>query len=490
MDATAPAEASTALTHKEARLIVFGVLMPTFLGSLDTTVLAGALPTIGRELGEVHNLPWLITAYLVASTAAVPLYGKLADIHGRQFALRLSLFAYLAGSLICALAPNMLVLILGRALHGLGGGGLTSLGMIVLGDVAAPKERGRYYAYFSVVYTTAGACGPALGGFIADYLHWTVIFWINIPLGLIAVALTFTALRRLPRHERPHRLDIIGAVLVVLASVSFMLAVNQGGVRFAWTSPPILTLLAAAAVLGALFVWRLHAAAEPLIPIAILADRDAAIVIATNALGWGSIIGLNIFLPTYLQSVMGMSPTDAGVGLMVLMVALNIGAGTSGQIMGRVRHYKTVPIIGMIVAVGAVATLAWRANRVTVLEFEILMALFGLGFGPLPPLCTVVMQNSVAIHQFGTAVGTMNFVRNLFATILVAVFGAIVLSGGAALVPGAIGSGGSAGTDASEAALAFSRVFLAATASLVLAFVGLLLMAEKPLQTNIPGGSR
>ena len=482
MDATAAsAEASTPLTHKETRLIVFGVLMPTFLGSLDTTVLAGALPTIGREIGEVHNLPWLITAYLVASTAAVPLYGKLADIHGRQFALRLSLFAYLAGSLICALAPDMLVLILGRVVHGLGGGGLTSLGMIVLGDVAAPKERGRYYAYFSVVYTTAGACGPALGGFIADYLHWTVIFWINIPLGLIALALTFTALRRLPRHERPHRLDIVGAVLIVLASVSFMLAINQGGVRFAWTSPPILTLLAAAAVLGTLFVWRLRTAAEPLIPIAILANRDAAVVIAANAFGWGAIIGLNIFLPTYLQSTMAMSPTDAGLSLMVLMVALNIGAGTSGQLFGRMKRYKIVPIAGMIVAIAAVATLAWRAGRITTLEFEILIALFGLGFGPLPPLCTVVMQNSVAVHQFGTAIGTMNFVRNLFATILVAVFGAIVLSGGAAVVPGA--------ANAAEAAAAFSRVFLAAAASLAVAFVALLLMAEKPLQTNVRQGS-
>jgi EmrB/QacA subfamily drug resistance transporter len=482
MDATAvPAPVRTALTHKETRLIVAGMLMPTFLGSLDATVLAGALPTIGREIGEVHNLPWLITAYLVASTAAVPLYGKFADIHGRPFALRLSLIAYLAGSLICALAPNMMVLILGRIVHGLGGSGLTSLGMIVLGDVAAPKERGRDYAYFSVVYTTAGACGPALGGFIADHLHWTVIFWINIPLGLTALALSFVALRRLPRHERPHRLDIVGAVLVVLASVSFMLAINQGGVRFAWTSPPILTALASSAILGVLFVWRLRTAAEPLIPIAILGNREVATIIGTNALGWGAVIGLNIFLPTYLQSVLAMSPTDAGLSLMVLMVGLNIGAGTSGQLFARMTRYKTVPIIGLAIAVGAVAILAWRADTITPVQFMLLVAVFGLGFGPLPPLCTMAMQNSVAIHQFGTAIGTMNFVRNLFATILVAVFGAIIVSGGAA-VPG---TGGPAPA-ASEAALAFSRVFLAATASLALAFVGLVLMAEKPLQTNVP----
>ena len=162
MDAqTDPALASTVLTHRESRLIVFGVLLPTFLGSLDNTVLATALPTIGRDFGNVRDLPWLITAYLIAATAVIPLYGKLADIHGRMFALRLALFLYIGASLVCALAPNMPVLICGRVLHGFGGGGLTSLGMIVLGDVAAPKERGRYYAYFSVVYTSAGACGPA-----------------------------------------------------------------------------------------------------------------------------------------------------------------------------------------------------------------------------------------------------------------------------------------------------------------------------------------
>ena len=216
MDAQVERREAEPLTHRETLLIVFGVLLPTFMGSLDQTILASALPTIGRELGDVHSLPWLITAYLLASTATIPLYGKIADIHGRRFTLRIAILIYLAGSLVCALAPNMLVLIFGRVLHGLGGGGLSSMGMIVLGDLVSPKERGRYYTYFSLTYTTAGGCGPALGGFIADHLHWSVIFWINIPMGLAALAITSSLLRRLPRHERPHRLDIVGAVLIVL----------------------------------------------------------------------------------------------------------------------------------------------------------------------------------------------------------------------------------------------------------------------------------
>src|SRR6266850_7482504 len=256
MDARIEPGQVTSLSHKQARPIVFVMLLPVFMGSLDNTILASALPTIGREYGDVHNLPWLITIYLLASTAIVPLYGKVSDIYGRQFALRIAIALYMLGSLACALAPSMLALILGRALHGLGGGGLASTGAIVLGDVSAPKERGRYHAYFAVVYTTAGACGPALGGFLADHLHWSAIFWLNIPLALIALAITSTILRRLPRHERPHRLDLIGAMLIVAASVSFMLGLSLAGVRYAWTSPPILALFGCAIVVGGAFVLR------------------------------------------------------------------------------------------------------------------------------------------------------------------------------------------------------------------------------------------
>ena len=181
----------------------------------------------------------------------MPLYGKIADIHGRRFTLRIAI-AHLHGRLAGLRAgAQHVVLILGRALHGLGGGGLASMGIVVLGDVAAPKERGRYYAYFAVAYTTAGACGPALGGFLSDYLHWSAIFWLNIPLGLRGAAITtWSLLRRLPRYERPHRLDLIGALLIVAASVSFMLALNLGGVRYAWTSPPVLALFGGGAVVG------------------------------------------------------------------------------------------------------------------------------------------------------------------------------------------------------------------------------------------------
>ncbi|MCC6778171.1 MAG: MFS transporter [Hyphomicrobiales bacterium] len=469
MDATTERSKSTPLTHRETVMIVLGVLLPTFMGSLDQTILASALPTIGRDLGDVHNLPWLITAYLLAATAVIPLYGKIADIHGRRFTLRIALMAYMSGSLVCALAPNIVVLIAGRALHGLGGGGLSSMGMIVLGDLVSPKERGRYYTYFAMTYTSAGACGPAFGGFIAENLHWTAIFWINIPMGLAALAITNVLLRRLPRYDRPHRLDIIGAALIVTASVAFMLALNTGGMRFPWTSAPVLAMLAVALVLGGLFVVRLLTAPEPLIPLVVLGHPIARCAIAANAFGWGAIIALNIILPTYLQSALGLSPFSAGLSLIMFMVALNSSAALAGQVLGRVRYYKVLPMIGLAAAICAVTTLAWRADTMTPFAFELLVIGIGAGFGPLPSLTSVAMQNVVARHQLGISIGTMNFSRNLYATILIAVFGAIALTGVSA---------GSSGMAAS-----FGKAFFLAGASMAIAFVAVALMEQKPLQT-------
>lgn len=483
MDARTTPAPVTSLSHKEARVIVFGVMLPVFMGSLDNTNLATALPTIGRDLGDSTNLSWLITAYLLAATAVVPLYGKLADIYGRKVTLRIAIIIYMLGSLVCALAPNMLVLILGRALHGLGGGGLATMGSVVLGDVVAPKERGRYYAYFAVVYTTAGALGPTLGGFFADHLHWSVIFWFNLLLGCIALVVTNVLLRHLPRHERPHRLDIIGAVLIVTASISFMLAITLGGVRYPWVSPQILALLIAATALGYLFVRRLLTAPEPLIPIAVLRNREVRYATLAHAFGWSSIVGLNIFMPQYLQNVVGLSPTSAGLTLISFMIALNISAGASGHVLGRVVHYKTLPIVGLVVSISALLILAWNVASVSLIWFEVLLVLIGLGFGAMPSLTQVVVQNSVERHQLGISVGTMTFTRNLLATFMVAAFGAIVAGFAVkAAAPGELG--GALAQDAALAAEAYRRVFLATAGIMTVALISIILIEEKPLQSG------
>jgi EmrB/QacA subfamily drug resistance transporter len=474
------AERHEALSHRDAMLIVLGVLLPTFMGSLDQTILANALPTIGRDFNDVDGLPWLITAYMLASTAAIPLYGKIADIHGRRFTLSISILAYMAGSLVCALAPTMPVLISGRVLHGIGGGGLFSMGMVILGDLVSPKERGRYYGYFAATYTSAGGLGPPLGGFIAEHLHWSVIFWINIPMGLAALAITASLLRRLPRYERPHHLDFIGAALIVIASVAFMLALNLAGARYPWLSWPIVALFGVALSVASLFVLRLLTAPEPLIPLSILDDRTVRWAITANACGWGSIIGLNVLLPLYLQGAMGLSPTQAGLSLVGFLVAMNGTAGVAGQVLGRVRHYKRLPLVMLSLAIAAVTLLGWYADRITPLAFELLLILIGAGFGPVPSLTVVAVQNVVSRHQLGTAIATMNFSRNLFATMLIAVFGAIVLAGaqGAETARDALAAG------AANAAQGFAWVFFIAAASFAIALFAIVQMEEKPLRTG------
>ena len=466
-----------ALSHSDKRLIAISMMLPVFLGSVDQSVLASALPTIGRDLGQVHNLPWLVTAFLIASTALTPLYGKFADIHGRRAAMLIGVAIYMVGSLLCAASPNMLTLIGGRVVQGCGAGGLVVTANMVLGDIAAPKERGRYYTYFSLAFMTAGGSGPALGGWISEHLRWPMIFLWNFPLCAVAIAIALTVLRRLPRRERSHRLDIIGAVLVVAASSSFMLALNLGGIRYPWLSAPIVALLVCALILGAGFVLRLRTAIEPLIPIAVLADPAARLAIAAHSFGWGAIISLNVFLPMYLQSALGWSPTSAGLSLVILMVTLNSTAGLSSQLLGRVRRYKLLPLCFLCIGVGAVVALALSAENMTSLRFEIILLLIGIGFGPTAPLTQVALQNTVPVHDLGAALGTMNFTRTLIATIMIAIFGAIVL----AHAPVGAARGTLSQSFLGSASATFATVFLVIAVTLLLSFLALFLLEEKPL---------
>ncbi len=478
----APAEPAP-LGHREKTIIVTSMMLPVFLGSVDQSILATSLPTIGRALGDVHNLPWLITAYLIASTALTPLYGKFADIHGRRVSMLIALGIYITGSMLAASSTSMLMLIAGRIVQGCGGGGLTAISQMILGDIAPPKDRAKYYAYFSIAFTTAGGTGPVLGGWICDHLYWWVIFLWNFPLCVVAVVLTLTMLRRLPRHDRPHKLDFFGAVLIMAASSSFMLALNLGGVRYPWFSSPILALAAGALMLGAGFVARQLTATEPLIPLAVLSDATARLAMVAHSFGWGSIMALNIFLPMYLQTVLGWSATSSGLSIMILMVTLNASAGLSSQLVGRVQHYKLLPNVCLVVGIGAVLALGFSAANMSPLRFEIILFLIGVGFGPTAPLTQVVLQNTVALHHLGAAIGTMNFVRTLMSTILVAVFGAIVL----ATVPiAASGDTLSQRVLSGTSVSTFATVFFAAAATLAIAFVAMLMVEEKPLESTMP----
>src|SRR3954451_24097999 len=243
------------LTPSEVRTILMSLMLTMFLAALDQTIVATALPTIGGQFHDVSNLSWVITAYLLASTAVAPVFGTLSDIYGRRAMIITALSLFIAGSVLCALAPNMPILILARGLQGLGGGGIMPVVQTVISDVISPRERGQYQAYFSAVWLVAGLLGPVIGGFFADHLHWSMIFWINIPLATAALALLLPKMARLPVYHRLRKVDWTGGLLLMASAVVFMLVLTWGGHKLAWLSPTILAMVGSAVALGLGFVW-------------------------------------------------------------------------------------------------------------------------------------------------------------------------------------------------------------------------------------------
>ena len=487
MDAD-PHTAATPLDHATIRSIVIGIMLAMFLAALDQTIVATAMPTIGRELHDLEHLPWVASAYLLSATAVTPLYGKLSDIHGRRSILLLGIGIFIVGSVACALASSMLVLILARGLQGLGGGGLISLAQTIIADVVAPRERARYQGWIASVFVTSSVAGPVLGGFFAEHLHWSMIFWINLPLGLFAFWMTSSALRHLPRHERPHRLDLIGALLIVFASVSLMLALTWGGTRYPWSSAPIVLLVMGAAVASVLFVARLLTAAEPLLPLAILLNPVVSRGTAAACFIMGTFIGLSIYLPAYLELVLGLTASGTGLALIPFMGGVVTGATLAGRLMGHLRRYKRPPIVGLALATAGLLLLTWRPTSLSLLTVELIFVVVGVGMGTVLPVTTVAIQNAVELHQLGTATGTMNFFRSLGGAVAVAVFGAIVLGG--IVAPGANPENLAAIRGGGDLAGAFHRLFLAATVGVALGLASFLAMAERPLRSGkAPAGN-
>src|SRR5438874_3796764 len=258
------------LTPDEVRTILISLMLTMFLAALDQTIVATALPTIGRQFHDVTSLSWVISAYLLASTAVAPVFGTLSDIYGRRAMIVAALSLFVIGSILCAVAPNMPVLILARGLQGLGGGGIMPIVQTVISDVVTPRERGQYQAYFSGVWVAAGIGGPILGGVFAEHLHWSMIFWINVPLGLASLALLLPRMSRIPVFHRRRKIDWLGGVLLMASAVVFMLVLTWGGNRYLWLSPEIMAMVGAALALALAFAWQAGTAEEPFLPLPLL----------------------------------------------------------------------------------------------------------------------------------------------------------------------------------------------------------------------------
>jgi EmrB/QacA subfamily drug resistance transporter len=425
----APQPSSTPLPHAAILAIMTGMLLAMFLSALEQTIIAPALPTIGRTLGDVENLSWTVTAYLLATTVATPLFGKLSDIHGRRRMMLAAMVIFIVGSVACALAPTMPALIAARALQGIGGGGILPIAQTIIGDMVSPRERSRYQSYSSIMFLGAAVAGPVLGGVLTDYVHWTMIFWINLPIGLVALWMTERALRKLPRHDRPHQLDVAGATLMVAAAITLMLAMTWGGTRYGWASPAILSLIAGSLVLWVLFGLRVATAPEPFIPLAVLCEPIVGITAAAGFFSIGVTIGLVIFMPLYFELVLGFSPSGSGTALIVFLAATTIGSFIAGRLVMRTARYKKAQIVGMLLGIGMLIVFAMRPAGLSLFEVCVLLLIGGNGLGVMYPMTTVVVQNAVMPHQLGIATGALNFCRQLGGTFVVAAFGTIVLGG-------------------------------------------------------------
>src|SRR5712671_2575961 len=334
------------LNPSEVRTILISLMLTMFLAALDQTIVATALPTIGRQFQDVSSLSWVITAYLLASTAVAPVFGTLSDIYGRRAMIIAALSLFVAGSILCAVAPNLPVLILARGLQGLGGGGIMPIVQTIISDVVTPRERGQYQAYFSGVWVAAGIGGPIIGGVFAEHLHWSMIFWINVPLGLASLALLLPKMGKIPVFHRRRKVDWLGGVLLMASAVVFMLVLTWGGNRYLWLSPTIMAMVGASVALALAFVWHAGKADEPFLPLSLLGGTVVPYAMLAGGFALGAMLGLTVHLPLYYEVVYHLSASEAGLGLIPLAAISTFGAALAGRTMARVKHYKRVAIIG------------------------------------------------------------------------------------------------------------------------------------------------
>jgi EmrB/QacA subfamily drug resistance transporter len=468
------------LTQREVRTILMSLLLTMFLAALDQTIVATALPTIGRQFGDVTNLSWVITAYLLASTAVAPVFGSLSDIYGRRAMIITALSLFIAGSILCAVAPNMPVLILARGLQGLGGGGIMPIVQTVISDVVTPRERGQYQAYFSGVWMLAGIGGPVLGGVFAEHLHWSMIFWINVPLGLASLAMLLPRMAKIPVFHRKRKVDWLGGVLLMAAAVVLMLVLTWGGNRFLWLSPTIMAMIGSSIALALAFVWHAGTAEEPFLPLRLLGGSVVPFAMAAGGFGLGAMTGLTVHLPLYYEIVYHLSASQAGLALIPLAAVSTGGAAIAGRTMMRAKHYKRVAIIGTLCAalVGSVLAL----TVLPLWALLLLLSMFGLGLGTAFPISVVSSQNAVARAQVGTVTGALNFFRALMASFTVAAFATVLLMAlGSDISLGGEHSGLANSIAVPDMIRAFHYVFGAAAAMLACACLCMILMEERPL---------
>ena len=503
--------APTSFSHRQIQIIMIGLMSGMLLSALDGSIVGTALPRIVSDLGGLNHLTWVVTAYLLASTAVTPLWGKISDLYGRRLIFQTTIIVFLIGSALCGLATSMPQLIAFRAIQGIGGGGLMAIAFAVMGDVIPARERGRYSGYMSAVFGTSSVAGPLIGGWLTDAISWRWIFYINLPIGIAALVVTSMALR-MPVVKRNPKIDYLGASVIVAATTSLLLYLNWAGEHFGWSDPSALAFVAAFVLLSIAFVFIELRAEEPIIPMHLFKNKIFTVGNIFGFLIGTALFGGAIFLPLYLQTVHGMSPTESGLAMLPMMLGMFSMSILSGQLLVRTGRYKIYPIIGS--AILGVAFFLLSTIQVDTPYWNVALFAFTFGTGLGLSMMTIVtpIQNAVDLRDMGVATSATPFGRSLGGAIGAALFGAIMTNRLAVYLTDELGALAGGGTSGGEVNMndvqaiqalpepiktevltaythAISDIYLYALPLIVVAFVVVLFLKEIPLRTTIAAPS-
>lgn len=415
-------------THREILTVIGVLVLSILLAALDQTIVSTALPTIAGELNGLDQISWLVTAYLLAQTIVMPIYGKLGDMYGRKKLLMYAVGIFLVGSALSGISQSMIELILFRAFQGIGAGGLMVTAFSVIGDVIPPRDRGKYLGYLMPIFGLATVFGPTLGGFFIDHFSWRWIFYINMPIGIVAIWAAWRYLRLPPAPGGTHRIDYWGFITLGVAMTSLVLVTTWAGSTYAWNSPMIIGLIALVVIGVLLFVYAERRAHDPIFPLNLFRNRTlVTCMILGITVGLG-LFGSLTYLPTFLQIAQHASPTDSGLLMLPLSLGLFAAAVTTGQVISRTGRYKIFPVTGTILGTIGMYLLSSMSSQTSFLLISIFMVILGAGLGMVMPVLTQVAQNAVHRTQIGVATSGINLARQLSGAVGVALAGTFLTS--------------------------------------------------------------